>query len=44
MSELLLYDPERRLTAREALAHPYLNSFKHIGVVDEGINVRSSKF
>lgn len=38
MSELLLYDPERRLTAREALAHPYLNSFKHIGVVDEGIN------
>ena len=23
MSELLLYDPERRITAREALDHPY---------------------
>ena len=25
LSELLLYDPERRITAREALAHPYFN-------------------
>ena len=30
MSELLLYDPERRLTAREALAHPYLNTSKQV--------------
>ena len=26
MSKLLLYDPERRITAREALAHPYFTS------------------
>ena len=28
MSELLLYDPERRITAREALAHPYFFTSK----------------
>ena len=26
MSKLLLYDPERRITAREALKHPYFTS------------------
>jgi len=35
MSKLLLYDPERRITAREALAHPYFTSTKSSAV--EGI-------
>ena len=32
MSKLLLYDPERRITAREALAHPYFTSTKSSAV------------
>ena len=35
MSELLLYDPERRITAREALDHPYfVTSSQNTAAID----------
>ena len=36
MSKLLLYDPERRITAKEALAHPYFNTPKTPASGDKG--------
>lgn len=32
MRQLILYDPESRITAREALKHPYLNPEKVVGL------------
>ena len=43
MSKLLLYDPERRMTAREALAHPYFKSSNPVAGAEEGIIVRNNK-